>query len=681
MPSALQAEPGVAPPQQPDRAWTHHAAVAALAALSLVPAALTAYLAFQDGGYLPGPVGLAAAELALLLALVLAVRRRPFSGLGLPAVLAGVAIAAFAAWTYASSDRSGSEIRAVIEYDRVLLYGLAFTLFAVIGFSTRRVRWMVWGMAAVIVGVCGAALAVHTLPAEFSYTQEVHPERLAFPLGYWNALGVFAALGIVLCGHLASDAREPAPIRVVAAAALPMLATTLYFTFSRGGTWVAVGAVVVYVLVGRPRGILFAALATLPPTAFALTQANPPGALTGSDRTSPEAVATGHRILFAVVVSMAAAAILRAAFLPLDRRVRQIEVAPGLRRRLLAAGAAAGLTIAVIASLAANIPDLVSDKYREFTARDDGVGSYAGSSRFLDAGSNGRREHWDVALAAYRSDRLHGTGAGTYALEWDRRRPDLGEIQDAHSLYYEVLGELGWPGLAMLGVAILLILGGFAARARGPDRALFAALLAAGLAWAVHAGFDWDWEMPAVTLGLFALGGATLARRARDAGNPRPALSVVARLAAVAACALLAVIPIRMALSSARVDDSLARVHSDDCRAAVRSARDALSAYERPIAHQVIAFCRLRQGRPAAAATSMTAAVRLDPRNSELRYGRAVSRGLAGLDPRADAARALRLNPLDRAAQELVENLRAAPGRWRHAVSRSSLHEPGPPTP
>lgn len=56
---------------------------------------------------------------------------------------------------------------------------------------------------------------------------------------------------------------------------------------------------------------------------------------------------------------------------------------------------------------------------------------------------------------------------------------------------------------------------GFAARLGGPDRTLYAALFAAGLAWALHAGVDWDWQMPAVTLWVFALGGAALAAPAR----------------------------------------------------------------------------------------------------------------------------------------------------------------------
>ncbi len=65
-------------------------------------------------------------------------------------------------------------------------------------------------------------------------------------------------------------------------------------------------------------------------------------------------------------------------------------------------------------------------------------------------------------------------------------------------------------GALLLVAALLTILWGFAARARGDDRPLYAALLAAGLAWACHAGVDWDWEMPAVTLPAVVLAGVAL---------------------------------------------------------------------------------------------------------------------------------------------------------------------------
>ena len=63
-------------------------------------------------------------------------------------------------------------------------------------------------------------------------------------------------------------------------------------------------------------------------------------------------------------------------------------------------------------------------------------------------------------------------------------------------------------------VVVIGMLAGLATRIRGPGRPLYAALFALTLAWAIHQAVDWDWQMPAVTLGIFMLAGLALARPA-----------------------------------------------------------------------------------------------------------------------------------------------------------------------
>ena len=69
-------------------------------------------------------------------------------------------------------------------------------------------------------------------------------------------------------------------------------------------------------------------------------------------------------------------------------------------------------------------------------------------------------------------------------------------------------------GFVLILVVVFGILIGLAARIRGPGRSLYAALFAVTLAWAIHQAVDWDWQMPAVTLGVFMLAGLALARPA-----------------------------------------------------------------------------------------------------------------------------------------------------------------------
>ena len=56
--------------------------------------------------------------------------------------------------------------------------------------------------------------------------------RLSEPVGYWNALGLLAAMGTLLALGLA--ARSGPVVRCLAAGSTVVLLLTLYFTYSRG---------------------------------------------------------------------------------------------------------------------------------------------------------------------------------------------------------------------------------------------------------------------------------------------------------------------------------------------------------------------------------------------------------------------------------------------------------------
>ena len=110
-----------------------------------------------------------------------------------------------------------------------------------------------------------------------------------------------------------------------------------------------------------------------------------------------------------------------------------------------------------------------------------------------------------------------------YQTLWDRNRPHFAYVINAHSLYLQAMAELGIPGLALLLILLSAVFVGLARRAHGPRRSLYGALLALCAVWALRAGVDWDWEMPVVTLGLFAVAGAALSplRRTRAGARAR----------------------------------------------------------------------------------------------------------------------------------------------------------------
>ena len=82
---------------------------------------------------------------------------------------------------------------------------------------------------------CSYALSTRLLPETFGdFDSTTTSYRLTDPFPYWNMLGGLAGLTLVVALGLAVRA-QPVWLRCLAAASLPLLALTLYFTFSRGG--------------------------------------------------------------------------------------------------------------------------------------------------------------------------------------------------------------------------------------------------------------------------------------------------------------------------------------------------------------------------------------------------------------------------------------------------------------
>lgn len=653
------------------------------ALLVLVPGALVAAFSFQAGGFFAGTVAAGAIVLGLALVLRITLAERPFAGLSVPFVVAAAALALFAVWTLVSSGWSDAPARALLEYDRVLLYLLAFLLVGALGRTPQRLRWAIRCVAIAAVVVCACGFVTRALPDVWSVPVSIHNERLGYPLTYWNALGLLAAIGLVLCFALTSDARESRVGRVLAAAALPLLGATLLLTFSRGAVVAAIAGVVMVIVVGRPGALLSGALVAVPSVLVALNGAYDADLLAQLDPTTAAATAQGHDLALLVAVCAVAAAAARAALLLLDARIARVSVPERLRRREWRwAANVAPAVVVLVAVIALGVPGEISARYDGFFNEREVSDSGGVRNRLLAVGNNGRIGHWEVALDAYRENRLHGDGAGTYALRWDKDRSVTFQAEDGHSLYVEVLGELGLVGIALLATALLLILGGFARLARGPDRMIGAALLAAGLTWALHAGVDWQWEMPAVTAWVFAAGGLALAGRVDPSSSPgavrfRPALGNVARIVAAIGVLLVLLVPLSIHRSQGPLAQAAQAWSRGDCATAIDralSARDALSI--RPEPYVLIGFCDVRLGQPQLAVRALQRAVALDPANWEMHYGLALVRAVAGLDPRPQAREAARLNPSDGdLATALAASLGSTddPRAWRRRALRAPL--------
>ena len=639
----------------------------------MLPALVTGLLAFSAGGFFPGTTALIAIVFALGLVLRITIADRPWEGWSLPLALAAGAMALLAVWILASAEWSDAPGRAVIEFDRALLYALALVVFGL--FRTRPedlavlLRWV----AGAFCVVCIVALVPRLLPGTFPLTDTIANDRLTYPLTYWNAMGIFAALALILALHVSSSAREPGYARVLAAAAAPAAAVTLYFTFSRGGIAAAVAGVVLYALLAHPRGLLTALAALVPTVGYAVHAAY--GADLLASVRFDQSIAAGQRedVLTVVVICMLAAGALRALGLLADRRLVRLRI-PDHRRRAVwsVAGVLTVLAVAIVV-VAADVPQRIDQERREFVEGAILPNSSDLRDRLTQTGNNGRLAHWRVARDAFEQRPGLGWGAGTYRLLWEEDRPPPPFlVNDAHSLYLETAAELGVPGLLLLVIVLLTPIAVAAARLRGPEHHAHGAFMAAGGALLLHAGIDWDWEMPGLFLWFFAASGVVLAAAGDHAAWVPGRLP---RIVAALACLLLALTPGLVLASQGPLNRSIRAFKQGDCRTAIDAAldsRDALGARAEP--YEILGYCDARAGQNELAVRAMKAAQARDPRNWQYAYGLAVVQALAGEDPRPAARLARRLNPLETTAQDLERGLRSeSPERRRRVAARAPV--------
>jgi hypothetical protein len=539
------------------------------------------YLGLEGGGYDPlvyNQIGILAWWVLLGTVLVGALpRRRPRPSALLTLGLLG----AFLAWTALSLNWTESSERTFAEVARVAGY-LGFLALAVLARHQGSARRMVAAVGAGIGVVTLVALLSRLHPSWFG--DEIHQtaaflpgsaERLSYPVDYWNGLACLIAIGLPLFIQMASDARTVL-VRCLAAAALPAMMLTIYFTLSRGGIGAAAIAVLAFfaftsdrlpkLLIGGIAGAGGAILIAVAASDRALVH----GAVGDTARSQGNDV-----LLLTILVCLVVGAIVAVLALATRDVERPAWTVPS--RGFSLAALAAAVVVVVVAGLALGAPGRASDAWSEFKASDTPVG---GANRLGSVAGESRYALWSSAVREMRSDPLQGTGGGTYEYWWNRDGTDDETVVDAHSMYLQVLGELGIVGflVVLAFVAVVLLAGAVVAVRAAPwRRPALAAALAGCIAFFVQASVDWVWQIPVLPVAMLLLAGTLVASDYRDyddapEGAPLPLLGRAA--VAVAALAALAVIAIPLA-STSLVRQSQDEAREGDVAAALSDARSA----------------------------------------------------------------------------------------------------------
>lgn len=607
-----------------------------------------AWLGWWQGGADPRHWGVVALAVLMWAAIAAVYGRLP--RLSTPAGIGVLAGALLALWTGASIVwATPSRHLAIEEATRTTMYAAALAIGALLLASPsalgRAARWTATGLVAL------AAVTVVRLLGEPSAIEHFVAGRLAWPVGYPNGIAAAYALGAwLLIGQWCStlqqhqpdstphQRRERATVAAVMLTGAALLLTLAASAQSRGGIVAFAGAAcVAFVLVPTRAALVIAlvvtggaALAAGPrfervfETARELADAT---FTRGGDLQAAQAAAeiAGTQAGMAVAIVTAASLLLAlsAAFVLLawhDRRglarwQQRWQAAPRLDARHFLAGAA--LILGCVLTLA-----VASSEGRGWIrsqwagCRDPGAYNQPrqqpGSSHLEQVGTN-RCDFWRVALENWRDHPAAGVGAGNfggwYALR--RQSPELPTY--AHSLPLQLLGELGIVG-ALLGAGAAGA-GAWAtwrfARS-GPGRDASTAAIAAGLAgWAAHAGIDWLWQLPVVTLPAIVLlggllGASSMPHQTTAGWRPRAAIAIPA----LGLLVIAGIVTAGLAAADQLVRDGQpgsASTTRKDLRLAARLA----PAWPEP--HLRLAANHARAGRREAVRRSVERAVQLEP--------------------------------------------------------------------
>ena len=563
------------------------------------------------------------------------------------AVLVGVAVtrlaaialggfAGLAAWQAASAAWSPFPGAARDEALLTLAYALAFAAGA-LGVRSERGRIAANAVVAAVAAALAVGTAIRLGLSEDPVGLFFGERRLGSPIDYPNGQAAAFLVGFWPATVLAANRTLPVLLRGLAVGGAAAMVAGWLMTQSRGATIAfAASALVVF-------GLSPARLRLLPPVLLAAVPALfSYNVLTGpfraDDDTAVEAIrSTGHRGL----VLAGAVAVAGCLYALVDRR---LELG---RRSVIAVRAAVGVAVAAVLLLGAielgqregGPGELVRDQWATWKRPPESEGS----SYLLTAGS-GRYDIWRVALVEGREHPVAGLGARGFVSAYLVEGKTDDTPHRAHSVWLDAFAETGVVGVALLLIALVPPILAVVRRARNELVAVGA--LGTTAYWVVHAGGDWIWSVPAVTLPFAALLGTAVAAPERP-----PAATRSARGPLVAAgVLLLAVLAFAPPWLSTRLTRSAAGASPEAAEARLLWA-------ERldPISVDPLVM-RARLAEPAAAPALFEEAVERQPRSAPLHY-------LAG---RAY----LRVGRTEAALAHLVTANRLAPndGPIRHAL-------------
>ncbi len=371
-------------------------------------------------------------------------------------LLAFTALTAISIVWSVQPDVSWQESGRMLAYSGVFGVGVALV-------RAVPARWpaILGGLALAAVVVCGYALLTKVFP---SLAPANAYARLNEPYGYWNAVGLTAAMGAICCTWLGARRDGHALLRALAYPAMGLLLLTLVLAYSRGAlVALALGLLLWFCTV--PLRLRGAALLIAGGVAAAIVGAwdFSRHALSAEGVPLAERATAGHQLgaLIAAMLVVLAIAGVASGFVT-GRRAPS-----ALSRRRAGLVLLAGIVLVAIVFAGA-----LAHSQRGFTGSithafdaltDPNAKPPPNTPGRLTAVASVRARYWKEAFQVFDAHPALGAGAGGYATAHLRYETQTLEVRHAHGFLVQTLADLGIVGLIL---ALLLLLTWLAAAGR-----------------------------------------------------------------------------------------------------------------------------------------------------------------------------------------------------------------------
>jgi hypothetical protein len=451
-------------------------------------------------------------------ALVLAPARIRFYGLSsIGLLLAFTTLTGLSVVWSVAPDASWQDAGRMLAYSGVFAAAAALAWIAPGGW-----RALLGGIVLAAVLVCLYALCTKALPNVFHTNAEANfYARLQEPYGYWNAIGLTAAMGAIGCLWLGARRAGHALLNALSYPAMGLMLLTLLLAYSRGAlAALAVGVIAWMCIVPlRLRGarvLIVGVLGAAPVVAWDFST----HALNSEGVTFATRATAGHQLgvltgAMLVLLTLAGIAI---GFFG-DRRAPS-----GTTRRAVGVTLAALVVLTLLAGaggLAASergLTGTISHDLSSLTNPNAAVPKNT-PGRLTAIGSV-RARYWKEALEIFKAHPALGAGAAGYETARLRYRTQPLDVRQAHGYLVQTLADLGIVGLL---ITLALLIAWMVAAGRSthpfnrrwsarrsppsiawhatpsaytPERIGMLAMLCIVVVFGVHSFADWTWYVP-----------------------------------------------------------------------------------------------------------------------------------------------------------------------------------------